>query len=267
MVKSWELNHEFALEDMARTVFLNPAADSRAWYSEFPFLASPNMLHIPPSVGLDNGRVETWTYLSFVWYHTQLILNNSEYQENGNSPIDWGYVYAFINNLSHNDSPSQAGLLDLWMAKGIQISNNGIGPDQVGAGWNWLDADISRQVSPTFRGLWAGTSASIRTQISNALVQGWLVEVQLFTPQQFWTGGQDATRVPSPYQPDSGKLEDRVWYMIPRFRFLGVDQTLITQLAAWAQSIWPLGSWAVDATAGCHLDSADALLIRCTTDQ
>jgi hypothetical protein len=146
-----------------------------------------------------------------VWYHTQLILNNSEYQENGNSPIDWGYVYAFINNLSNNDSPSQAGLLNLWMAKGIQISNNGIGPDQVGAGWNWLDADISRQVSPTFRGLWVGTPSSTRTGISNAVVQGWLTEVQLFTPQQFWAGGQDATRVPAPYQPDSGKLEDRVW--------------------------------------------------------
>jgi hypothetical protein len=252
---------------MAQTVFLNPKAESRAWYSEFPFLTSPNMLHIPTSVGIDNGRIQTWKYLAFVWYHTQLILNNSEYQENGNSPIDWGYVYAFINNLSNNDSPSQAGLLNLWMAKGIQISNNGIGPDQVGAGWNWLDADISRQVSPTFRGLWVGTPSSTRTGISNAVVQGWLTEVQLFTPQQFWAGGQDATRVPAPYQPDSGKLEDRVWYMIPRFAYLGVNQTLINQMGTWAQSIWPLGVWTTDTAATCHPDSADPRIIRCSTDQ
>ncbi len=58
----------------------------------------------------------------------QLVLNNSEYQQTGNSPIDWGYVYSMLDALSYTDSPAQAGLLNLWMIKGIQISNNGIGP-------------------------------------------------------------------------------------------------------------------------------------------
>jgi len=267
MVKNWELNQEFQLEGMAQAIFTNPKAEPRAWLSEFPFLSSPNMLHIPPGTpGLDNGSLQTWHYLAFVWYHTQLILNNSEYQQSGNSPIDWGYVYGMLGPLSYTDSLPQTGLLNLWMTKGMQIENNGIGPQRVGTGWNWLVADLSRQVSPGMRSIWTGTPASTRTAISNGIVRGWLTEVQQFTPQQFHAGGYDPTRLPVPHQPDSSNFEDRVWYMIPQFRYFGVNQTLINQLAAWAQSIWPLGNWAATTTATCTADSGDPTVIGCSTD-
>jgi hypothetical protein len=267
MVKNWELNQEFQLEGMANSVFPNPKAEPRAWFSEFPFLSSPNMLHIPEgSPGLDNGTDQTWTYLALIWYQEQLILNNSEYQQNGNSPIDWGYVYAFVKDISQTDSLQQAGLLNLWMIKGLQISNNGIGPEQVGTGWSWLVADPSRQVSPGERTIWTGVSAATRSAISNALIQGWLTEVQQFTPQQFIAGGISATRLPIPGQPDSSYFEDRVWYMIPQFRYFGVSQTLIDELVSWAQSIWPLGNWAATATATCTANASDPTLINCSTD-
>ncbi|HEX6895094.1 MAG TPA: hypothetical protein VF146_07460, partial [Bryobacteraceae bacterium] len=269
LVKSWELNQEFGLEGMARTVFTNPKAEARAWYSSYPFLASPNMLKIPRgAAGLDNGTLPTWLYLTQSWYQVQLILNNSEYQQNQNSPIDWGYSYAILgNDFSNGTSAPQAALFDMWMAKGIQIDSNGIGPDQWGTGWSWLVADISRQVSPGSHSIWTGTSASTRAAISNAVVQGWLTSVQQFTPQQFWTGGIDGTRLPVHGQPDSGAWEDRIWYMIPQFRYFGVNQTLINQMASWAQTIWPNGNWAATTTATCAPDTAYTWLIRCSTDQ
>jgi hypothetical protein len=269
MVKNWELNQEFGLEGMANTVFTNPKAESRAWLSAIPFLTSPNMLHIPRATpGLDNGNLQTWTYLAFIWYHVQLILNNSEYQQHGSSPMDWGYVYAFVNELSQNDSGPQAALLNEWSAKAIQIENNGTNPSQIGTGWNWLVPDISRQVSPTFRGLWVGTPTSTRALISQGVVQGWLTEVQQFTAAEFWAGGAaNPLRLPVPYEPDSSNFEDRVWYMIPRFHFLGASQTLTSELAAWAKTLWPLGNWTADAAATCAPDSADPLLIRCSTDK
>jgi hypothetical protein len=267
MVKNWEINQEFQLEGMANTVFPNPRAEPRAWISEFPFLSSPNMLHIPQgSAGLDNGTVQDWTYLALIWYQEQLILNNSEYQQNGNSPIDWGYVYAFVKDLSQTDSLPQAGLLNLWMMKGLQISNNGIGPNLVGTGWNWLVADISRQVSPGERTVWTGMPAATRTAISNGVVQGFLSEVQQFTAQQFIAAGVSATRLPIPGQPDSPYFEDRVWYMISQFRYFGVSQTLIDQLASWAQSVWPLGNWSATASATCTANASDPTLINCSTD-
>lgn len=270
MVKNWELNQEFQLEGMAKTVFTNPKAEPRAWLSQFAFLSSPNMLHIPVGTpGVGNGSVATWHYVSFSWYQTQLILNNSEYQQNGNSPIDWGYVYAFIEGLSQNDSPEQAGLLNLWMIKALQISNNGIGPQQLGTGWSWLVADPSRETSVSYRSIWTGVPAGTRTAISNGLVQSWLNEVQKFTPQEFYASGASsytATRLPLPLQPDSGNFEDRVWSMIPQFRYFGVSQTLINQLAAWAQSIWPSGNWAATATATCSANAGDPTVINCSTD-
>ncbi len=267
MVKNWELNQEFQLEGMAQAVFTNPKAEPRAWLTEFAFLASPNILHIPPATpGLDNGSLQTWHYLSSIWYQVQLVLNNSEYQQTGNSPLDWGYVYAMLDALSYTDSPAQAGLLNLWMIKGLQISNNGIGPQQTGTGWNWYVADLSRQASPSERSVWAGTDSSTRTAISNGIVQGWLTEVQQFTPQQFYAGGFSATRLPIALEPDSSNFEDRVWYMIPQLHYFGVNQNLINQLANWAQSIWPLANWAATTTATCAPSTGDPTVIFCTTD-
>ena len=243
LVKSWELNQEFQLEGMARAVFLNPRAESRAWRTQAPFFASPNMLHIPRTLGaLDNGAVSTWAYLAFVWYHTQLILDNSEYQQGGTTPIDWPYVYDFISELSQNDSQPQVGLFTLWLTKAIQISNNGAAPN-VASGWHWLNPDVSREVSPGNRGIWAGTSSATRSAIYNGIVQAWLTQIQQFTPQQLYGDQIDGTSVPQHGQPDSPNFADRVWYMIPQFRYYGVSQTLINQVAAWAQTVWPNGNW------------------------
>jgi hypothetical protein len=266
MVKSWELNQQFQLEGMARTVYSNPKAETRAWLSQFPFFSSPNMLHIPSgSAGLNNGSLQTWTYLAFVWYQSQLILNNSEYQQNGDTPIDWGYVYGVLKDLSGSDSAPQAALLNLWITKGIQISNNGLGPQITGTGWDWRVGDISREVSSGWRTVWTGASASTRSSIYNGIVQGWLTSVLQFTPQQFYAGGTTtATQVPTPGQPDSSRWVDRVFYMIPQFRYYGVTQTLINEMAAWAQTIWPNGNWAATTTATCT--PADPTYVKCSTE-
>jgi hypothetical protein len=268
MVKNWELNQDFQLEGMAKTVFTNPNAESRAWLSGFPFFTSPNMLHIPRTTMLDNGSAQTWEYLAMIWYQLQLILNNSEYQENGSGPIDWGYVYGVVKDVSSTDSAPQAALLNLWLAKGIQISNNGIGPEHFGTGWDWMITDISREVSPSWRKIWVAMPASTRSAIFNGLVQGWLTSVRQFTPQQFHADRSiNASQLPKPGQPDSASWVDRVWYMIPQFRYYGVDQKLIDQIAAWAQTIWPNVNWAATTTATCIPAADDPTFARCSTEQ
>jgi hypothetical protein len=270
VVKTWELNQEFGLEGLAQTVFINPNAESRAWKSEMPFLTSPNLLQIPRgSPVFENGRLSTWVYRAFIWYHLQLILNDSEYQQHGSSPIDWGYTYSKVADVSQNDSPQQGALFTLWQTKGLQISNNGYGPDN-GNGWQWQVADISRSVTPGLRTIWTGMPLATRTAIYQGLVQAWLSEVTQFTPQQFYGSLYDglvsASQVPAHSAPDSPNLVDRVWYMIPRFGYFGVNQTQINQLAAWAQTAWPNGGFAATATATCRPDSSAPTVIRCSTD-
>ncbi len=271
MVKMWELNHEFGLEGLARTVFLNPNAEDRAWRSGMPFYTSPNILHIPRGSPLfENGRLNTWVYVAFVWYQNQLILNNSEYEEHGAVPIDWGYSYAKIADLSQVASKPQTALMTLWQTKGSQLSNNGYGPDN-GNGWQWQVTDISRLVTPALRSLWTGTPLATRTAIYQALVDNWLSEVSKFTPDQFYHSAHDGvvspTQVPAKFLPDSPNFVDRVWYMISQFKYYGVNQTQINQLAAWAKTIWPLGNWAATTTATCAPSYADKTVINCSTNQ
>ena len=276
LVKTWELNQEFGLEGMAKTVFTNPMAEARAWDAEIPFLTSPNILHIPRgSTSFENGLLTTWVYDAFIWYHVQLVLNNSEYQQSGASPIDWGYTYAKVADVSQNTIPStswqpEAALFTLWQTKGLQISNNGYAPNQ-NEGWEWLVADISRSVTPSLREVWTGLPNATRTAIFQGLVTTWLSEVTKFTPAQFYAysggGTISASQVPNHFAPDSTNLVDRVWYMISKFKYWGVNQTQINQMAAWAQTIWPNGGWSATTTATCAPSYADATVIECNTDQ
>lgn len=270
MVKTWELNQEFGLEGLARTVFLNPSAEPRAWRSGIPFLTSPNILHIPRGSTLfENGRLSTWVYAAFIWYHTQLVLDNSEYQQHGASTLDWGYSYAKIADMSQVDSVPQAALFTLWQTKGVQLSNNGYGPDN-SSGWIWQVADISRAVTPALRSVWTGLPLATRTAIYQGLVDAWLSEVTKFTPQQFYNGTNgviSASQVPKHFLPDSPRFVDRVWYMISHFKYFGVNQTQINQMAAWAESIWPNGGFAATATASCFPSVADKTVIDCNTDK
>jgi hypothetical protein len=278
MVKSWELNQEFGLEGMATTIFTNPGADTRAWNSGFPFFTSPNMLHIPAiaPTGIGNGSLATRNYLAFVWYQTQLILNSAEKAQSGTDPIDWGYAYGFVDGLRNVNQTPQGALFTFWLMKGLQIDNSGYATPVAATtpGWSWIDSDISRAVSPGWRTLLlylldSDVSGSDRTAIMTGLVTAWLAEVNLFTPAQYWATGDAnfaATRAPIRGEPDSPYFEDRVWYMIPQFRYYGVPQALVDQMAAWAQTIWTSPNWTPTTSAIC-IEDGSGQFARCSTEQ
>jgi uncharacterized protein (TIGR03437 family) len=278
MVKSWELNQEFGLEGIATTIFTKPGADTRAWDTGFPFFTSPNMLHIPAiaPTGIGNGSLATRNYLAFVWYQTQLILNSAEKAQSGTYPIDWGYAYGFVDGLRNVNQTPQGALFTFWLMKGLQINNSGYGTPVTSTtpGWSWIDSDISRAVSPGWRTLLlylldSDVSGSDRTAIMTGLVTAWLAEVNLFTPAQYWATGDPnfaAARAPIPGEPDSPYFEDRVWYMIPQFRYYGVPQALVDQMAAWAQTIWTSTNWTPTTSAIC-IEVSSGQFARCSTEQ
>ena len=267
LVKTWEINQEFQLEGMAQSIF-GPQADSRAWYSAFPFTVSPNFQQIPAGPGLANGKQSTHDYIAFSWYQTQLILNNSNKKQNGVWPIDWGYSYGMLvtmNGLNYGQAP----LLYEWLINGLQIQNNGGGPDN--GGWASDRANLNVQVLqiPAVTSLWAGIPPATRAAMSDGFLKAWLSQVSAYTPQQFYSGGYaSASQVPqhglgAVY---GGRWIDTVWYSIPEFHNAGASQATINAVADWAKTIWPLGNWDDVKTASCTLYNGGPESV-CATEQ
>jgi hypothetical protein len=148
MVKTWELNNQFQLEGYSQNIF-GPQADPRAWYSDLPFFVSPHELKMPTTgvTGLRNGTAATYVYLSYVWYNLQLILNDSNGQQQEQYPIDWPYSDGFVMNLGELAAP-QGGIQTIWMIKGLQILQQaGTGPQLGLGGWQPSVSQISLLVT------------------------------------------------------------------------------------------------------------------------
>lgn len=255
MVKTWELLNGNQLEGYTQNMF-GPQADPRGWYSNMPFLTSPHELKMNTNgtPGLRNGTAQEYTYLSNAWYTVQLLLNDGNGQQSYQYPIDWSYVYGFVEEIGRMVSP-QAGIDSLWMLKGLEtMQQQGAGPQAGGNGWQPFVVQPWFLVTAEFNeGVWLGVDPTTRAGIATGIVNAWLGEVNQFTPQEFYTGGwttANATPVVdgSPYD---GVFVDEVWYLIPRLSFIGVNQTLVNQLAAWAKTVWPSANWSADASATC----------------
>lgn len=269
LVKNWELNSQFQLEGFSQNIF-GAQADPRAWYSQMPFFVSPHDLQMPTAgvAGLRNGTQADYIYLSYIWYNLQLILNDSNGHQAEQYPIDWPYTAGFVKDLGSLVSP-QGGIQTMWMIKGLEILQQlGIGPQLGAGGWQPNVSQISLLVTTEWNeNVWTGVDPTTRSAIATGLVQSWLQQASQFTPQQFYAGGwttQSAVPVAGGSAYDN-VFPDWVWYMIPRFAFIGVDPTLVGQLAQWAQTMWPGANWTADQNATCSWGSNPSYpIINCS---
>ena len=282
LVKQWEINQEFGLEGMPTAVFPAAGAEPRAWFGGIPFLVSPHMIQIPPtSTGLSAGNAtEVNAYLSLIWYMVQITLNDGNGLADTQDPIDWAYSEAFIENLAAVSGTPQAMLETFFVTKALQISQNNyegttnnatVGGPEIGTLGGWLVGAINLNilVNQADAAIWLnanGSNASYPTSsVLQDLVQAWFNKIQTFTPQQFYTGGwATKTDVPAAGAYWSPNWVDQVYYMIPRFTYLGVSSSLMTQVSAWAKTIWPNGNWAALNSSVCTNNGG--MQITCTGD-
>ena len=264
LVKSWEINQEFGLEAMASVPY-GGKAEKRAWYSNVPFFTSPNMQHIPSGPGLANGSDVARTYLSLIWYQLQLVLNAGNGQEHGSTPIDFGYVFGFVKDISNASHKPQSMLQMLWAVKSLQEETaSGVGPEQGSDGWQPSYTSPEYLVDPNWQAVWSATSSATRASVMQGYLKAWFAQIQTYTPRQFYDGGWTSQNE-NPAGSNPGDMGQNVWYMIPRFRYWGVDPNLTNQIADWAKGVWPKANWNSTKTATCYLAS-DTVSVRCTSD-
>jgi hypothetical protein len=276
LVKQWDLMTTNQLEGF-NTGVNGSGAEPRGWFSELiPFYVAPHEQHMPTTgeAGLRNGTAEEYTYLTTVWYHLQLLLNDGGGNQNAQYPIDWAYMYGFIQNIGVYSTP-QAGFYTLWNLKGLEVMDElGLGPQYGTNGYQPFVAQpsylVTREWRATIWGLGSPPSAQY-TAIADGIATAWLNQVTPFTQSEFVTGGWF---VSTAYPVAGGNLysqamPDWVWAMIPRFQFIGVDSGTINGLIAWAATIWPDSNfpsgWPVweDLTSDTCSYSTDTFTINC----
>lgn len=237
--KRFELNQEFGLEDLSRAWF-GPQADARAWSGDEPFFTSPFMLKLPsPSPGVRNGLSITHGYLGFVWYHLQLILNNSNKTQEGTSPMDWPYSYGTIRNISK--TTPQASILFLWIIKAGQVSENGIGPEVPSKGWNFGVNGIPITFHfDTVPNMYSELSTTERNAVLGLLWGNWVQKVRTFSPSQIYAGGEtNAREVPVGPMYADGNLPSRIFNSLYHLSAWGINPTATQDLRSWARTVWP----------------------------
>jgi hypothetical protein len=242
LVKLWELMQEFRLEGYAPLMF-GANAEARMWFSNVPFQVAPHKLKIPIGEnGIDGSALKTVT-LSSAWYHLQIVLNSGARQHVEHDPVDWAYVYGHLDNLFRLSGSPEAMRLTLSVVKAMQNTDNGIGPENPSRGWSPLKiGDVARLVSGPLEHSWKEMPADVRAAVMQAVLGAWLEKSRSYAPEQYYQGRlADPEYVPSANP--NGQLADRIWYMIPRYRRLGVDGALLDRICDWAATVWPKANW------------------------
>jgi hypothetical protein len=261
MIKMWEVNQEFGLEGMPQVPF-GAKADVRGWFGNAPFFTSPDMLHISAGPGIGNGSQVAYDYLSLAWFQEQLILNDGQGTQGGHSPIDYGYVSGFIRAVFVVDAGLPGIMLELqWQVKALQeFTLTGALPSApYSDGWDPSLTSMEVLVDFNSAPLWSATSSATQTTLLQVFTQNWFDQASQYTPQEYYEGGfASATDNPANLSFDR-TFGGKVWFSLPRLRFLGVDASLTNQISAWAAKIWPLGNWSSNNAATC------SSLAQCTS--
>jgi len=240
VTKLWEINQEFGLEGMPSVGFAGTGlpkttsapTEPRAWVTSIPFYVSPFMDKIPVGPGIGNGSRIAFDYESFIWYHLQLILNDSNGYGAGTNPIDWGYALAYVsNNLAWDQDKNvprtgTAGLLSEWWA-----INQAQQPGQI---WmNWMSPTVVSDISP----------AQLTQVLNNESQELWGI-LGSETAAQYCNGPCPAFDS-NPFTSTSGSW----YYQLPILNRYGVSN--VTQWANWLAAKWPSADWLGDIKKTC----------------
>lgn len=255
-VKEWELMQEFGLEGHGADFFGAKAEGQRQWLTATSFYSSPAMMRVPAAgeVGTPWDDNITFSYLNTSWYQIQLIQNAGNRQRQGNNPVDWGYLPGRTIDLLY----STAGHVDVvrltaQLVKGMQEQDNGVGPQgNFGFAPNGM-SDLAMLGTPFFRSntdynanAWKTAPAGTRAQVLTAYLGAYFDLLRKFTPQQYYQqdgygGIAQPNEDPSVY---TNKLGFKLYSIIPYYRQIGVDGTLLNNMCDWAKTVWPKGNWA-----------------------
>ncbi|MCY0389009.1 hypothetical protein OVY01_17800 [Robbsia sp. Bb-Pol-6] len=270
LVKSWELAQDFNLETNCPIAWTQKGApasklEARGWCGTWRFLfnVSPHALDFPPLNSMFGSPVAHYVKAN-QWYEMQLLLNPGNGVHDVHLPMDWQYVYGVIDNLSGASGRVEPARNLLFVVKGAQEMDNGVGVADVNKGWTTRDTSPLDVWKYGQSGIWKGTSSATELAVVNAYLSNW-VDVSTSFDLNVWqrlgvnpavgeAGCMWSIRslcwsdyVPGTYiglyATTSANFPSWAYTQIPQMRQDGVDGTQLNRFATWLNAAYPRGGF------------------------
>ncbi|WP_085484198.1 hypothetical protein [Paraburkholderia susongensis] len=267
LLKSWELAQDFALEQNCPTAWVNeekaPKPEKRGWcgYWRFVFNVSPHILNFPIDNNMFGSAVGQYVK-SNQWYYLQILLNPGSGAHNVQMPVDWQYAYGLLDNLYQASGRTEPIRNFLYVLKGAQEMDNGVGVTDVNRGWTTRDTSPLDVWSGGQNGVWRGTSPTTEQAVVNAFLSNWLDTTTSFNLSDWQREGQPnavsyettcgwsiRSLCASGYVPGTlsggttANFPTWTWSQIPLMRGEGIDGTQLNRFATWLNAAYPSGNY------------------------
>ena len=279
-VKLWELFHTYDAEDKAGNHI--PTAEKFQWPAGYFSVFQLAAHFIGDNRGTSCFAWEseaTGTYFSSIWYQLQMVLNSGMRMGRDVSPVDWAYNFYHINILGERTGVHEPLRLVQNLIKCYQQRSR---PGEPISKEVWSMREVSPwRIYSDFKGDATtmsmldgyGHGKDLRIQITEALLRQFLRRSTSYAPSE-WPRASE--RLLSPYnwyrlepesyipveEPDavtgynlfgetgaSDAIEgDALFRLIPLFHAMGMDSSLVGQLANWCASVWPAADWQMRAS-------------------
>jgi hypothetical protein len=267
LLKMWELAQDFSLEQSCPTAWVQqanaPKAEPRSWcgYWRFIFNVSPHILGFPPSNSMFGSAVGHYTKAN-QWYYMQILLNPGSGAHLVHMPTDWQYAYGLMNNLANASGRPEPIRNFLYVLKGAQEMDNGVGVVDVNRGWTIRDSSPLDVWNGGQNGVWKGTSPATEQAVVNAFLSNWMDTTSSFDLKTWQREGQtnavsyettcgwsmrSLCSIDYVHGTMSGGTVENfptwTWNQIPRMQSEGIDKTQVNRLTTWLNSAYPAGGY------------------------
>lgn len=267
LLKSWEIAQDFNLEaqcPQAWAAHSGTKVEPRVWcgYWRFVFNVSPHILGFPVNNSMFGSPVADLTKAN-QWYEMQLLLNPGNGAHLVHLPLDWQYAYGLFDDLSAASGRTEPARKLVYVVKGAQEMDNGVGVTDVNRGWTTRDTSPMDVWDFGQSGIWKGVAPATEQAVVNAFLTTWLDRTTSFDVSQWQRLGANpaagevgcgwsirslcwSNYVPGTLQgptPTVANFPSWAFTRIPLMRGEGVDGSQLNRFANWMNTAYPSGNF------------------------
>lgn len=274
-VKHWELMQEFEIEGVVPAGL--PAPEERQWPLRHwtVFAIAPHIVgEVRSESYFRDQKPVVGYYESTAWYQLQLTLNAGMRDPREVEPVDWSYNFAHIFKASRVTGHLEPlryfqNLIKCYQQRdnASKVARNGwtmreVSPWRAYSGSDGYDADLKslEEYQPGLRADLTGALVHEFVRKANEFeiadwpvcnevrnkgaAYWWCIEPSDYVPVESYDG-------PCLFMPSEERCgdtldaieADAINILLPLLQDLEVDPEVISELAIWAEQMWPLGDW------------------------